>query len=90
MPLYTFFLEYKGGTYVSQVHAGSAPLAIKVWAEKFLELNVPGLGIKSKSKLAEQALCDAPIALDGLKNTWCSSALVRGHLALIHFTQTEG
>ena len=90
MPLYTFFLEYRGGTYVSQVRARSSPLAIKAWAGKFIELNVPGLGIRSKSDLVEKILHDAPTALDGLKNTWCSSALVRGQLALIHFTQTEG
>jgi hypothetical protein len=90
MPLYTFFLEYSGGTYVSQVRARSSLLAMKAWAGKLIELNVPGLGLRSKSDLADKILRDAPTALDGLKNTWCSSALVRGHLALIHFTQTEG
>jgi hypothetical protein len=90
MPLYTFFLEYKGGTYISQVHARSSPLATRAWARKFLEMKVPGLGARSKSDLVEKILGDAPTALDGLKNIWCSSALVRGHLALIHFTKTEG
>ena len=90
MPLYTFFLEYRGGTYVSQVRARSSPLAIKAWVGKFMDLNVPRMGTRSKSDLAETILRDAPTALNGLKNTWCSSALVRGHLALIHFTQTEG
>jgi hypothetical protein len=90
MPLYTFFLECRGGTYVSQVRARSSPLAIKAWAGKLIELSVPGLGLRSKSDLAEKILHDDPSALDGLKNTWCSSALVRGHLALIYFTQTEG
>ena len=90
MPLYTFFLEYRGGTYISQVRARSSPLATKAWVRKLIELNVPGLGIRSKSDLADKILRNAPTALDGLKNTWCSSAVVRGHLVLIHFTQTEG
>lgn len=89
MPLYTFFLEYRGGTYVSQVSARSSPLAMKAWARKFMEMNVPELGARSKSDLVEKILRDAPTTLDGLKNAWCSSALVRSHLALIHFTQTE-
>jgi hypothetical protein len=90
MPLYTFFLEYRGGTYVSQVRARSSPLAMKAWAGKFMEMKVPGLGARSKSDLVEKILRDAPTTLDGLKNIWCSSALVRSHLALIHFTQTGG
>jgi hypothetical protein len=62
---------------------------MEAWVGKFIELNVPGLGIKSKSNLADKILRDVPTPLDGLKNTWCSSALVRGHLALIYFTLTE-
>jgi hypothetical protein len=54
-----------------------------------MEMNVPELGARSKSDLVEKILRDAPTTLDGLKNAWCSSALVRSHLALIHFTQTE-
>jgi hypothetical protein len=52
MPLYTFFIEYRGGTYISQVRARSSPLATKAWAGKFLEMKV---------------LRDPPTALDGLK-----------------------
>lgn len=89
MPLYTFFLEYKGGTYISQVRARSTTLAMKAWAGKFVELKVPGLGTTTKHALAEKIGRDVPTALDGLKGTWCSSALVRGHLALMHFIQTE-
>jgi len=89
MPLYTFLLEYRGGTYVSQVRARSLSLAIEAWTAEFMRIKVPGLGLRSKSDLAEKILRDAPTTVDGLINTWCSSALVRGHLALIHFTQTE-
>lgn len=89
MPLYTFFLEYKGGTYVSQVRARSSPLAMKAWAGKFMDMKVPRLGTRSKSDLVQKILRDAPTTLDGLKNAWCSSALVSGHLALVHFTKTD-
>ena len=89
MPLYTFFLEYRGGTYISQVRARSSALATKAWARKFTKMKVKGLGAQSKSDLIRKILIDAPTSLDGLINAWCSSAIVRGHLALIHFTQTE-
>jgi hypothetical protein len=90
MPLYTFFLEYTGGTYISQVSARSSALAMEIWAGKLIEMKVPGLGARLKKDLVEKILGEPPTALDGLKNIWCSSALVRGHLALVHFTQTDG
>lgn len=90
MPLYTFFLEYRGGTYVSQVRARSSRLATRVWSGRLIEMKIPGLGASSKKNLVEKILADTPTALDGLKNIWCSSTIVRGHLALVHFTLTEG
>jgi hypothetical protein len=32
---------------------------------------------------------EAPIALDGIQDAWCQSALVRGKLALVNLVQTE-
>ena len=34
MPLYTFILDYRGGTYISQVRAPNYKMAPRVWAEK--------------------------------------------------------
>jgi hypothetical protein len=88
MPLYTFFLDYRGGTYLSQVSAPSPIKALRVWAERFDPTPVPGLGPKSKEELIRAARLDRPVAIDGVKKTWCSVALLRGQLALIHFVQT--
>jgi hypothetical protein len=88
MQLYTFFLDYRGGTYVSQVSAPSPALALKVWAETLSKTEIEKLGPKSKSDLIEKVQLDTPTALEGIKHTWCCSIVLRGHLALIHFTQT--
>jgi len=86
--LYTFFLDYKGGTYVSQVKASSPVKALTAWAEALDYTKVDGFTSSAKKKLTE-AINQPPTRLEGVKNTWCCSALLRGHLALIHFTQTK-
>jgi len=86
--LYTFFLEYKGGTYVSQVKASSPVKALTAWAEALDYTKVDGLSRSAKGKLTEE-INQPPTPLEGVKNAWCCSALLRGHLALIHFTETK-
>jgi hypothetical protein len=50
---------------------------------------VKGLGLKGKEFLIEQMTEESPVALDGMLNAWCNSALVRGKLVLINLVQTE-
>jgi hypothetical protein len=88
MDLYTMFFEYKGGTFVSQVKAGSPKGALRMWARQ-IAIKVDGLGESSKAELLEDEEFLKPEPLDGLRNTWCSSTLIRGQLALIHFTKTK-
>jgi hypothetical protein len=82
-------MEFAGGTYVSQVTAPSPKSACVKSAQNLDGSKVKGLGVKGKESLIEQMKADAPIALDGILNAWCQSALVRGKLALINLVQTE-
>jgi hypothetical protein len=88
MPLYTFIMEYAGGTYISQVKASSPKSACLKWAQKLGDSEVQGLGLKGKESLIEQMKEETPVALDGVSNVWCNSALVRGKLALINLVRT--
>jgi hypothetical protein len=89
MSLYTFILEYAGGTYISQVNASSPKSACVKWAQMVDVSLVSGLGDKGKASLIEQMKDECLIPIDGILNTWCASALIRGELALINFVQTE-
>jgi hypothetical protein len=86
--LFTFFFDYKGGTYVSQVRASSPVEALKAWTKTLDHTKVNGLGLSGKQKLLEN-INEPPTQLEGVKNTWCCSALLKGQLALVHFTQTK-
>ncbi len=88
MPLYTFFLDYRGGTYLSQIRASSPSKATKVWTKKLDHAAIQGMGDKSKERLIQELHDEVPIAIDGLEKTWCCTALVQGHLVLIHLVET--
>jgi hypothetical protein len=89
MALYTFIMEYAGGTYISQIRSSSPKSACVKWAQKLDDSQVKGLGLKGKESLIGQMREDAPVALDGLLNAWCNPALIRGKLALINLVRTE-
>lgn len=88
MPLFTFYLEYKGGTYISQVRAQSYKSAPKIWAEKLDTTVISKLEKDFKIKLLKSVEREIPIPIEGVSKTWCCSLL---HLndALAHFTQTS-
>jgi hypothetical protein len=88
--LYTFVLEYRGGTYISQVVAETAQKACNAWAKSLDASKIKHLGIKSKNLLIEELQEDYNelVPLSGLQNTWCTSATVRNHLALINIIET--
>lgn len=87
MPLYTFILEFEGGTYVSQLSAASARSAPLAWVESRVPGEIPGLHAAALRQL--QASMDTdPVPLTGLVQVWCASGLVNGSLALLHFVET--
>lgn len=83
--LYTFFLDYDGGTYVYQVKS-SFDNVCKTWAEG---LNANFLDQSKRKSLITQMKSAEPVLIDGLRNAWCVSALIEDNLALVHFVRTE-
>ena len=88
MPLYTIALEFQGGTYISQLMAESERTAIDQWAQTLSEL-VPNISSTDRKQLGEEFKYEELAPLDGLVNTWCTSALVNGDLALLNLIKTD-
>ncbi|MBJ2156632.1 hypothetical protein [Variovorax sp. IB41] len=88
MSLYTFVLEFEGGTYVSQAEAVSVELAPSAWAEGIAPGTIRGMADASVRELREAIAEEVPVQLDGLQEVWCISTLVRGRMALVHFVST--
>lgn len=89
MPLYTFVMDYAGGTYVSQISADSPDSAFVLGANSLEPSQIFQFGPKAKNSLVEQLKQDEHVALDGLLNVWCATAIVRGKLVIINLIQTE-
>ena len=88
MALYTFVLEYDGGTYVSQVLAASKDEAPAAWAASLWPGQVRGMRETNLLELRSGITSHSPVPLDGLVNAWCASCLVRGRLALVNVFET--
>ncbi|HLM61438.1 MAG TPA: hypothetical protein VK308_11600 [Pyrinomonadaceae bacterium] len=88
MFLYTFIMEYAGGTYVSQVNAENQKAACVLWAQNLKVDEIYKFGEITKSQLVEQMKAEEPTALRGVINTWFISANLRGGSAYINLVRT--
>ena len=89
MPFYTFIMDYKGGTYISQIDSSSLKTACVDWANSLRVSEIDEFGEISKNQLIEQMKSEEPILLKGLVNAWCSSPFLSKGTALINIVQTE-
>ena len=84
-------LEYRGGTYASQVGATGPQEALRRWAKSEKLLEVKHLGPIRRQRLAEQIDEELrefpPVPLQGLVNAWCARTPIPG--GLIHLIKTE-
>ena len=85
MALYTFVLEYAGGTYIKQARATSIIAASKKFhAQLDTDDGIP-LHLEIVSKLRdEDAAGTKPIALNGLTGVWCTSLTLRRKYLLLN------
>jgi len=88
--LFTFLVDFDGGTFISQHQAGSLSAAILSWVETFDFSVFTDVSKKDWSNLIAQVHepDKQPVAVNGLKNTWCASYLVGGRILIVHIVNT--
>jgi hypothetical protein len=86
--LYTFVLDFDGGTYIAQVKGPALRDACELWLHTELE-KIDALGQTERTKLIESVSDDEPAVVDSMKNVWCLSGLANGRLALVHVVKTD-
>ena len=90
MELYTFIMEYLGGTYISQVKADSNTNAMRTWIKNLLIQEIEGFTEKDLKKLIEYDFCDEePVLLNELKNTWHFLITTKKGIGFINFVKTK-
>jgi|SRR5712672_932541 len=85
--LYTVILEYRGGTYISQVRSESPEAAVKKWSTTISDQNLRMWGLDR----AELVLLsnDNPLPLENCLNIWCLTGSAKNHLMLLNLIATE-
>jgi hypothetical protein len=87
--LFTFVLDYKGGTYISQVVAPAVREAIATWPSV---VNWDVIGIQLSSRFERQLRLeisgDDPVALSGMTNVWCISPRLGKSVGTLHIIAT--
>lgn len=87
MPLFTVILEFDGGTYISQFQASSAYAAARMHAQYLVDIK--GMDtLSNRMRLAEHLSQERPVPIGGVRKVWCSSASLRGKLALVNIVAT--
>lgn len=82
--LYTIILDFRGGTYVSQVTAGNEREAMRRWASLFAEKRPAGRPSDRLAKAFLNSLDDkvAIVPLDGRIGAWRATAVCGDSLAI--------
>ena len=88
MPLFTVLMEFKGGTYLSQLRAPSPDAALETWARDLDVKNIEGMTETVKRQFVEWLPEARPMVVDGLKSTWSSGFVTRADSALVHIVRT--
>lgn len=83
MNTYTFFMEWNGGTFISQHKSKSIELALTVWLEKI------DIGMTKKQKKQLLVNIEKPIKVNELKSVWCTTSRIEKELVLINIILTN-
>lgn len=93
MYLYTFHVDFRGGTYCTQVYAKDLDESLSKWLEnlKIEKKGIKYLGDKIIVQLEKEIgeSDNKPVLLDGLVNIWYTLYSTRKGFFRIHIIQTE-
>lgn len=82
MAVYTFIMEYRGGTYISQVTAASVGAAILPWANQLPVDEIAHFGPRLKARLVDELARTShggrATELNGVTNVWHVSVPMPG------------
>ncbi len=81
---FTAIVEFRGGTYISQLHTTSVSEAVAAWMAGPWPAEIDDLSADERVTLIDQLADEEPTPLEGLEAVWCVAAVVGDDLALVH------
>lgn len=92
MNLYTIIMDFRGGTYISQVKAPHQDKAVEIWANELNTKEVLYFSDNSKKQLIEalpELIKDNEIIeLDNLQNVWSFTYQFKTGYAIVNIVKT--
>lgn len=90
LELYTFILEYRGGTYISQFEATTPEKALERWIEEHDNSVIWKLKDKHTKQIREWCEESGPVEIRDNTNVWCFIFYIKDHRGLLNFVKTKG
>ncbi len=85
MKKYTFLVEFRGGTYISQHIEEDIYGALKTWAASLDTSIYPQRIIK---KLQKEIVGEEPSPITGVENVWCCAFIPYNSFLLLNIIET--
>ncbi len=85
--LFTFVLDFDGGTYLTQ-ESGTLEEAREKWLLTGLQ-NLESLSTAARKELMDSFAEDEATLVNNVRNVWCLSGLANGRLAMLHIVKTD-
>jgi hypothetical protein len=90
MEVYTFIMDYLGGTYISQIEANDIKNAMHKWIKDLLVEEIEGFTENDRRRIIEDNFIDEePTLLNGLSNTWHFLVLTKKGTGFVNFVKTK-
>jgi len=87
--LYTFIMDFKGGTYVSQVKAKNKDDACIIWARALKIEDIEDFKIVDKQAIAFELTKEEVTPITHNINVWMICLDILGNFSIIHIIKTE-
>jgi hypothetical protein len=90
MALFTVFIDYDGGTYISNIRGRDVVQAFRRWMKAYPSETIPRIKGVSRAKLAAEFHDKAsePLLVHNQGRVWCHGGLLNDKLALLYLIQT--
>lgn len=89
MEFYTFLMQFRGGTYISQVESKNLSEATKSWVKQLNIEEIKYLGEKGKIEMIKEAENFELFALDTLKNIWFFCFRIKAGFIMVNVVKTD-
>lgn len=88
MDIYTFIMEFRGGTYISQVKENDVNTAMILWSKSLQLTQVKFLGRKGILELQDEIKSESPTRIGDVDNVWFFCLRIKSGLLMVNVIKT--